>query len=42
MSRCSLDSCTKQASFNLAGSHTEVYCEHHADYGLVDVITTRC
>ncbi|CAM9429911.1 unnamed protein product, partial [Laminaria digitata] len=34
--------CRKQATFNLEGSKTAAYCEHHAEDGMVDVCKPRC
>ena len=40
--RCSHDSCTRQASFNVEGSKKAAYCKQHAKDGMVDVRHKRC
>ncbi|CAM9205959.1 unnamed protein product [Laminaria digitata] len=39
---CSHDSCIKQATFNVGGIKTPVYCRQHAEEGMVDVRNKLC
>ncbi|CAN0509305.1 unnamed protein product, partial [Scytosiphon promiscuus] len=42
MRRCSHPDCTRQPRFNMKGIRPAVYCNQHAEDGMVDVYSRHC